>query len=169
MAAQQTLREAFVEELRDLLSSEKQLVKALPRLARAATSPELRTAFERHLHETEAHAERLGDLLTRLGGPIRARTCDGMEGIVSEGEKMIAKAPEGAVRDAVLINAAQKAEHYEIASYGTAIAWARALGESDAAETLSTSLAEEKAADEKLSAIATSVNGEALTPLNSER
>jgi ferritin-like metal-binding protein YciE len=157
------LREALVEEIRDLYNAEKQLTKALPKMAKGAVSDELREAFETHLEETEGHVSRLERVFELLDEKARGKHCAGMAGIVEEGSEKLQEDMEDAVLDASLIAAAQKVEHYEISAYGTAIAWAEALELSDVVEVLQETLAEEKAADEKLSALAEAGINEAAT------
>ena len=157
------LREALVEEIKDLYNAERQLTKALPKLAKAATSGELREAFESHLEETEGHITRLERVFELLGEKPRGKHCAGIAGIIEEGSDTMQEDAEDAVMDAMLIAAGQRAEHYEIGAYGTVIAWAEALELTEVAEVLSETLAEEKAADEKLSAIAESGINEAAT------
>jgi len=157
------LREALVDEIRDLYNAEKQLTKALPKLAKASTNEELREAFESHLEETEGHVTRLERVFELLDEKPRGKHCAGMAGIVEEGNEKLQEDMEDAVMDACIIKSAQSAEHYEIGSYGTAIAWAEALELSEVAEILNETLAEEKAADEKLSALAESGINEAAT------
>jgi ferritin-like metal-binding protein YciE len=162
------LREALVDEIRDLYNAEKQLTKALPKLAKGATSDELREAFESHLEETEGQITRLERVFELLDEKPRGKHCAGMAGIIEEGSEKLQEDMEDSVMDAVLIAAAQRAEHYEIGSYGSAIAWAEALELNEIAEILQETLAEEKAADEKLSAIAESGINEAATAGESE-
>ena len=162
------LREALVDEIRDLYNAEKQLTKALPKMAKGATSEELREAFESHLEETEGQVTRLERVFELLDEKPRGKHCAGMAGIVEEGSEKLQEDAEDSVMDAMLIASAQKVEHYEIGSYGTAIAWAEALGLTDVAEVLNETLAEEKAADEKLSALAESGINEAATAGESE-
>lgn len=162
------LREALVEEIRDLYNAEKQLTKALPKMAKGATSDELREAFESHLEETEGHVTRLERVFELLGEKARGKHCAGMAGIVEEGSDHLQEDMEDAVMDAVLIASAQKVEHYEIGSYGTAIAWAEALQLSDVVEVLQETLAEEKSADEKLTALAEAGINDAATAGESE-
>ena len=151
------LRETFLEELSDLYDAEKQLLKALPKMHKAAENEELKEAFESHLEETERHVERLEQVFALFNEPAKAKKCKAMQGLIAEGQELIDE-DEG---DAALICAAQKVEHYEIASYGSLLAWARLLGEDPAAGLLEETLDEEKAADEKLSGIAeTAVNVE---------
>jgi ferritin-like metal-binding protein YciE len=157
------LRDALVNEIKDLYNAEKQLTKALPKLARAATSDELREAFESHLEETEGHVTRLERVFELLDEKPRGKHCAGIAGIIEEGSEHLEEDAEDAVMDAILIASGQKAEHYEIGAYGTAIAWAEALELTEIAQVLQETLAEEKAADEKLTAIAESGINEAAT------
>jgi len=154
MAESGSLHDAFLDELRDAYDGEKQLTKALPKLAKAATSPILRDAFESHLEETRGHIESLEEVMQGLGEKVRGKHCDGLAGIIEEGKSMMEEDFHESTMDACLIAAAQRAEHYEIAAYGTLVAWAKAMGHDDAAETLQQILDEEKAADEKLTSIA---------------
>ena len=162
------LREALVEEIRDLYNAEKQLVKALPKMAKGAESDELREAFEMHLQETEGQVTRLESVFELLDEKPRGKHCAGMAGIIEEGSEKLQEDMEGSVLDACLIGAAQKVEHYEICAYGTAIAWAEALGLSEVVDVLNESLEEEKAADEKLTALAESGINQAATAGESE-
>jgi ferritin-like metal-binding protein YciE len=162
------LREALVEEIKDLYNAEKQLVKALPKMAKGAESDELREAFESHLEETEGQVTRLERVFELLDEKPRGKHCAGMAGIVEEGSEKLQEDMEGSVLDACLIASAQKVEHYEISAYGTAIAWAEALGLNDVAEVLTETLNEEKAADEKLSALAETGINQAATQGESE-
>ena len=159
----ENLREALVEEIRDLYNAEKQLVKALPKMAKGAESDELREAFEAHLDETEGQVTRLERVFELLDEKPRGKHCAGMAGIVEDGSEKLQEDMEGSVLDACLIASAQKVEHYEISAYGTAIAWAEALGLNEVCDVLNESLAEEKAADEKLSALAESGINQAAT------
>jgi ferritin-like metal-binding protein YciE len=162
MASLDSLSALMEEELKDLYDAEKQLTKALPKLAKKASSPELKEAFEEHLRQTEQHIERLDEVFEKLELPARGKKCTGMQNLIKEGDEMIAEAEDDATRDALMIAAAQKVEHYEIASYGTVRTWANLLGESDAAELLQNILDEEKETDQKLTSIAeSSVNQEA--------
>jgi len=164
MAETQTLHDAFLDELKDAYDAEKQLIKALPKLAKASTSPELRQAFEDHLEETNGHVDKLEQVFESLDEKAKGKHCDGMAGIIDEGKNAMGEDFESATLDAVLIASAQRAEHYEMAAYGTMVAWARAMGHNDAAELLQEILDEEKAADEKLNAIAESgVNEQAAS------
>jgi len=157
------LRDALVDEIRDIYSAEKQVVKALPKMVKGATSDELRDAFESHLEETQGQVTRLERVFELLGEKPRAKHCAGMAGILEEGSDTLEEDAEDAVMDAMLIAAAQRVEHYEITAYGTAIAWAEALELNEVAQILQETLAEEKAADGKLSAIAESGINEAAT------
>ena len=154
MAEAKTLHDALIDELRDAYDAEKQLVKALPKLAKAANSDELREAFESHLEETRGQVERLEQVFADLGEKVRGKHCDGIAGIIEEGKSVMAEDFDEATMDACLIASGQRAEHYEIAAYGTLVAWARAMGHEEAADLLQETLDEEKAADEKLTAIA---------------
>jgi ferritin-like metal-binding protein YciE len=161
--AAHNLRDALVEEIRDLYSAEKQLVKALPKMAKGATSDDLRQALESHLDETENQLTRLERVFELLDEKPRAKHCVGMAGIVEEGSEKLQEDMEDMVLDACLIASAQKVEHYEIGSYGTAIAWADALGLNEVSEVLTETLEEEKAADQKLTALAESGINDAAT------
>ena len=164
MADTATLHDAFIDELRDTYDAERQLIKALPRLAKAADSVDLRKAFETHLEETRGHVERLTAVFESLDEKVRGKHCDGMAGIIEEGKSVLEEDYEASAMDAVLIAAGQRAEHYEMAAYGTLVAWARALGHTKAADLLEQSLDEEKAADAKLSALAEGgINDEAAS------
>lgn len=156
MAEVETLHDALIDELKDLLNAEKQLTRALPKLAKNATNPKLRQALRAHLKETNGHVRRIERALRSLDERVEGKLCDGMQGIIKEGNKMIEETAGGAVLDACLIAAAQRAEHYEIGAYGTCIAWARAMGHREVVRLLTQTLQEEKAADKKLSAIAES-------------
>jgi ferritin-like metal-binding protein YciE len=151
------LRELFVEELRDIFWAEKHLTKALPKMARAATSQELRSAFEEHLSVTENQIGRIEEVFEMLEVPSRAKKCDAMEGLVKEAQSIIEDLPKGTmVRDAGLIIAAQKVEHYEIAAYGSLVQLARTMGEHEVAELLQQTLNEEKDTDQLLTELAVS-------------
>ncbi|HEY7194152.1 MAG TPA: ferritin-like domain-containing protein [Gemmatimonadales bacterium] len=154
MAENGTLHDAFLDELRDLYDAEKQLTKALPKLAKTSTSPKLREAFESHLEETRGHVERLEQVFEGLGEKARGKHCDGIAGIIEEGKSVMDEDFDDLTMDACLIAAGQRAEHYEIGAYGTVIAWAEAMRHNDAVALLQKNLAEEKAADKKLSALA---------------
>jgi ferritin-like metal-binding protein YciE len=152
----------WIEEMRDLYNAEKQLVKALPKMARRASSDELKEAFESHLEETETHVERLEEIFERLGKKPSGKTCKAMEGLIEEGSEMMSEEGPDSVIDAGIIAAAQRVEHYEMAGYGTARTFASILGEEEAEDLLQQTLDEEGAADEKLTEIAEStVNEEA--------
>ena len=157
MASVDSLDSLLEEELKDLYDAEKQLTKALPKLAKKATSDELRQAIEEHLRQTEEHVERLEQVFEQLELPVKGKKCVGMKNLISEGDDMIGDAEEGPARDAVMIAAAQKVEHYEIASYGTVRTWASRLGHDEVASILEETLEEEKEADQKLTGIAESI------------
>jgi ferritin-like metal-binding protein YciE len=154
MAEPGTLYDAFLDELRDAYDAEKQLTKALPKLAKTASSPGLRTAFETHLEETRGQIDRLEQVFASLDEKVRGKHCDGIAGIIEEGKSVMEEDFDEATMDACLIAAGQRAEHYEMAAYGTLVAWALALGHSEAADLLQQTLDEEKAADETLSSLA---------------
>ena len=154
MAEAGTLHDAFIDELRDTYDAERQLLKALPKLAKASTSPELRAAFESHLEETRGQVERLEQVFESLDEKVRGKHCDGIAGIIEEGKSVMQEDFDEVTMDACLIASGQRAEHYEMAAYGTLVAWARAMGHTDAADLLQQTLDEEKAADEKLTALA---------------
>ncbi|RPI94836.1 MAG: ferritin-like domain-containing protein [Chloroflexi bacterium] len=157
-----TLEDLFIDLLKDLYSAEKQLVKALPKMAKNAQASDLQRAFQDHLKQTEKQAERIERIFSDLEGSPRGKKCVGMEGLVAEGDEIMKEAAEPEAMDAGLIAAAQKVEHYEIAGYGTARAWARHLGYNDAAKLLDQTLEEESMANELLTRIAEShVNMEA--------
>lgn len=159
-----TLRELYIHELKDVYSAEKQLTKALPKMAKAATNEELASGFEDHLAQTEKQIERLDQIFEALGVSAAGEKCKGMEGLIAEGSKLMEEDASPEVLDAGLIAAAQKAEHYEIASYGTLRTWAEMLGEDDAASLLQETLDEEIETDEKLSEMAEStINVDAET------
>src|SRR5687768_3313177 len=150
MAETGTLHDAFIEELRDAYDAEKQLVKALPKMAKAASSTELRQAFENHLEETKGQVGRLEQVFASLEEKARGKHCDGIAGIIEEGKAVMEEDFDEATMDACLIAGAQRAEHYEMAAYGTLVAWATAMGHTDAADLLQETLDEENATDEKL-------------------
>ncbi|HEU5051015.1 MAG TPA: ferritin-like domain-containing protein [Gemmatimonadales bacterium] len=164
-----SLHDLYVDELKDLHSAERQLLRALPRMAKAAESPELRTAFEKHLKETEKQLERLDRIFSDLGKKGTGKKCVGMEGLVEEGKEMMEEEADPAVMDAALIAAAQRVEHYEIAGYGCVRNYAELLGYSEAARLLQASLEEEEAADRKLSELAESgINNAAMAVAGAE-
>jgi ferritin-like metal-binding protein YciE len=152
----ETLRDLYLNELRDLYSAETQLLEALPKMADAASSSELKEAFTAHLTETEGHVSRLEEIFEALGEEPSGETCKAMEGLIEEGEDYVKASGDKQVRDAGLIGAAQRVEHYEIAGYGTARTLATRLGESETADSLQATLEEEEEADRKLTAIAES-------------
>jgi ferritin-like metal-binding protein YciE len=154
MAESGTLHDAFLDELRDVYDAEKQLTKALTKMAKAATSSVLKDAFETHLEETRGQIDRLEQVFKSLGEQARGKHCDGIAGIIEEGKSVMEEEFDDATMDACLIAAGQRAEHYEMAAYGTLVAWATAMDHAEAAELLQETLDEEKAADEKLTALA---------------
>ena len=154
MAESGTLHDAFIDELRDTYDAERQLIKALSKLAKAASSPQLRKAFETHREETQGQIERLEQVFESLAEKVRGKHCDGIAGIIEEGKSIMEEEFDETTMDACLIAAGQRAEHYEMAAYGTLVAWAKAMGHDQAADLLQQTLDEEKAADEKLSALA---------------
>ena len=156
-----SLKELYVEELRDIYDAENQLVKALPEMAKAATSEELRSGFEDHLEQTKEHVRRLEQVLNEMGEKAKGKKCKGMQGLVSEGKEIIEEDFEDDVRDAALISAAQRVEHYEIAAYGTVRTYAEILGEQNAVSLLEKTLEEEKETDQKLTELAEGINVEA--------
>lgn len=155
------LKELYVDELKDLYSAENQLVKALPKMAKAATSEELRQGIEEHLNQTKEHVQRLETIFEELDENPKGKKCVGMEGLIKEGSEIMGEDFEGPVMDAALIGAAQRIEHYEIAAYGTVQEFAEVLGESEQAALLQQTLDEEKRTDEKLTELAREINSEA--------
>jgi ferritin-like metal-binding protein YciE len=158
--AMESLEDLLVDELKDLYSAENQLVKALPKMAKKATSPALKTAFTSHLAETKGHVERLQEIASSMGIKLGGKKCKAMEGLVEEGQEVLDEEGEDAVIDAALIGAAQRVEHYEIAAYGTVRAMAESLGHADVVKLIEQTLREEGAADKKLTQIA---EGEVLS------
>jgi len=156
-----TIEKLFIAELKDLYSAENQITKALPKMAKAATSSDLKKAFENHLRETEGQIERLVEICNLLGTNPKGKSCEGMKGVLSEGSSMLEEVEEGDVRDAALISAAQRVEHYEMAAYGTVRTYAQLLGQPKVAKLLEETLEEEKAADQKLTSISQKVNAQA--------
>jgi ferritin-like metal-binding protein YciE len=154
MAETGTLHDAFIDELRDTYDAERQLTKALAKLAKAASAPPLRDAFESHRKETEGQIKRLEQVFDRLDERVRGKHCDGIAGIIEEGKSIMEEEFDETTMDACLIAAGQRAEHYEMAAYGTLVAWARTMGHGEAAKLLQQTLDEEKAADEKLTRLA---------------
>lgn len=162
-----SLKELYVEELKDTYDAEKQIVKALPKMVKAASTPELQKAFEAHLEQTKGHVQRLEQIFQGLGEEPKAKKCDGMRGILEEGEEVVSEGSEGPVRDAGLIAGAQRVEHYEMAVYGSLKTWAEQLNDDQAAQLLEETLNEEKKADQKLTQIAeSSVNTNAAAAAN---
>jgi len=159
-----TLQDLFVEQLQDLHDAENQILKALPKMAKAASAPELRQAFEEHLEQSRAHVERLDQVFNQLGAKSKGKPCKAMQGLITEGEELIKEKADPAVRDAGLIAAAQRVEHYEMAAYGCARTYARQLGQNQAAGLLQLTLDEEGATDKKLTYLA-----ETLINLEAER
>ena len=153
----ESLNELLEEELKDIYSAEKQLLKVLPKMAKKATSEDLRAALEEHLEVTKNQVSRMEQVFEALGKPAKAKTCKAMKGLLEEGKEIMEEDATDAVMDAGIIVAAQKVEHYEIASYGTVRTWARLCGEEEAAELLQETLDEEGEADKKLSELAESV------------
>lgn len=151
----QSLCDLFAHELADLHNAEEQLIKALPKMAEAATSPDLKQAFETHLEETRGHAQRLEQLIERLEKRAPSVTCKAMKGLIDEGSEITKARGDEAVIDAALIGAAQRVEHYEIAAYGCARTYAEMLGDDEAAQLLEQTLNEEKETDQKLNRLAT--------------
>jgi ferritin-like metal-binding protein YciE len=156
-----SLRELYISELRDLYDAENQLVEALPKMAEASNSPELRAGFEAHLRQTRGHAERLERIFESLGEDAKRKKCKAMKGLVAEGSEMIDEDFEGAVKDAGLIAAAQRVEHYEIAAYGSVRTFAELLGNEEGVSLLEQTLQEEKETDEKLTELSKTINAEA--------
>jgi ferritin-like metal-binding protein YciE len=157
------LQELLIEEMRDIYNAEGQLLKALPKMAKAAQSERLKEAFERHLEETEQQIERLERAFESLGEPVKGKKCLAMEGLIAEGKEIMEEHAESPMMDAALICAAQKIEHYEIATYGTICTWADLLGLDEASDLLKETLDEEKTTDETLTEIAESeINTEAV-------
>ena len=155
------LRELYIEELKDLYNAENQLVKALPKMAKAASSDELRQGFEEHLEQTRGHVQRLEQIFQALGESPKGKKCKGMEGLVEEGSEVMKEDFDGALMDAAIIGAAQRVEHYEIAAYGTVCAFAEQLGETEQNALLNETLQEEKETDEKLTQLAQQINAQA--------
>ena len=165
-----TLKKLYVEELRDLYNAENQLLKALPKMAKGASSEELKQAFEDHLEQTKDHVERLEEIFRGLDESPKGKTCHGMKGLVEEGSEILGQDGEDSVLDAGIIAAAQKVEHYEIASYGTVRTFATLLGEDEAAELLQQTLDEEGETDKRLNELAEEiVNPEAFLEDEEER
>ena len=155
------LHDVYVDQLKDLYSAETQLIKALPKMAKAATAPDLAQGFTDHLEQTKGHAERLEEIFEGLDEKPTGKKCKAMEGLIKEGAEAIGEDASPAAKDALLIAAAQRVEHYEIAGYGSVKTFAHLLGEEDAAKLLEETLQEEKDTDEKLTAAAEQINAEA--------
>ncbi len=163
MADAGTLHDAFVDELRDTYDAEKQILKALPKMRKAATSPELASAFEAHLEETRGQVQRLEEVFAGLDEKVRGKHCEGVAGIIKEGKSVMEEDFDDTTMDACLIASAQRVEHYEMAGYGTVLAYAKRLGHDDVAALLEQTLDEEKATDAKLSQLAeSSINAQAV-------
>src|SRR6202453_2889628 len=158
--AVETLKDLYIDELKDLYSAENQLVKALPKMAKAATSPDLRAGFEEHLEQTKGHVQRLETIFQQLGESPKGKKCKGMEGLIEEGSEAIEEY-DGELLDAALIGAAQRVEHYEMAGYGTVSAFAEELGEPEQVSLLNQTLEEEEETDEKLTELAAAINAQA--------
>lgn len=159
MTKEKTLQDLFTDTLKDIYYAERKILKALPKMARAASSPDLKAAFEKHKDETEGHIERLQQVFELMGKRAQGKTCDAIEGIIAEGEEVIESFKGSPAIDAGLISSAQAVEHYEITRYGTLKRWAEVLGMSDAAALLGTTLDEEANTDEALTVLAdTSAN-----------
>lgn len=162
MAEEKTLDDLFLDTLKDIYYAEKQIVKALPKMAKAAQSPQLKAGFEQHLEETEGHIERLEQIFELIGKPARGKTCDAILGILEEGKSIMEDFKGTVALDAGLVSAAQAVEHYEMARYGTLKTWATELGHTEAVGLLDATLKEEMATDKKLSQVAVgSVNKKA--------
>ncbi|HBJ38696.1 MAG TPA: ferritin-like domain-containing protein [Planctomycetaceae bacterium] len=157
-----TLADAFYEELQDVLSAERQLVKALPKMAENATNRDLKKAIEAHLKETQEQVKRVEEAFSDTGRAARAKTCDAMKGLVAEAESALEESGESATKDAIIIACAQKVEHYEIATYGTLCTWADALGYKRAAKLLKLTMEEEEGADKLLTKLSAKINSDAL-------
>jgi ferritin-like metal-binding protein YciE len=155
------IEKLFLNELKDIYSAEKQITRALPKMAKAAATEELRTAFEAHLKETRGQIERLDRVFEILGKPATGKMCKGMQGVLEEGSETLEEIEEGEIRDAAMIGAAQRVEHYEIAAYGTVRTMAELLNQKEIAQLLQKTLDEEGATDKKLTQIASKVNKQA--------
>jgi ferritin-like metal-binding protein YciE len=158
----ESLHDLYLQELRDLYSAEKQILKALPKVIENIDSPDLRTALSNHLEETKNHVIRLEQVFRLHNQPAKTETCDGMKGILSEGEDILDHDENTAVRDAGIISSCQRVEHYEMAAYGSVRTWAEQMGHTEAARILQQTLDEEKRADQKLTQIATQLNLESV-------
>jgi len=158
------LRELLIEEIKDIYHAENQLLKALPKMAKAAVNQQLKAGFLEHLEQTRTHVQRLETVFEKLGEPVKGKMCHAMKGLIEEGAEAIEDNDASPMRDAQLIGAAQRVEHYEIAAYGTVRTFAKDLGEDQIAEILQTTLNEEADTDKKLTKVASVVNREALAP-----
>jgi ferritin-like metal-binding protein YciE len=156
-----SLQELYVEELKDLYDAENQIIKALPKMIDAASSEELQSALSEHLEITREQAKRIEQIFQNMGEKLKAEKCKGMEGVIKEGADIVSEDMDENVKDAAIISAAQRVEHYEMAGYGTVRTWANLLGESEAEELLQQTLDEEKEADEKLNRLAEEINVQA--------
>jgi ferritin-like metal-binding protein YciE len=168
MASQSTLKDVFMEELRDVLNAEKQLTKALPKMARAASNEQLREAFQEHLDQTKGQIERIEQAFESLDVKPRSKKCAAMEGLIEEGSEHLEEDAEPDALDALLIAAAQKVEHYEIATYGSLCTWGELLGYEEATDLLKQNLAEEKETDARLTEIAYEINRAAMSVESAE-
>lgn len=153
----ENLEDLLKEDLKDVLHAENQIIKALPKMIKSASNEELKSAFEAHLEETKGHVERLEQVMEGLGMPVKGKTCKAMQGIIEEGKEVMGEDADDDVMDAALIGAAQKVEHYEIATYGTLCTYAELLGLQDAKKLLGQNLEEEKKTDQKLTELAEAV------------
>jgi ferritin-like metal-binding protein YciE len=170
MAKLNSLEVLLLHEVQDLYSAEKQLLKALPKVVKKISSPLLRSAVEEHLQQTEEHVDRLEQVFELLGADAKTRTCKGMKGLISEADEMISERASPAARDAAIIAAAQKVEHYEIATYGTARKWAETVGRNDIHRLLGQTLEEEEQTDQRLTELAASgINQKAAEHMGSEK
>ena len=156
-----SLRELYIDHLRDLYDAENQLLKALPKMAKEASSEELRQAIDEHLDETRGQVERLEEIFEQLGEKAKGKKCKGMQGLIEEGQETLDEDMEEDTKDAAIIAAAQRVEHYEISGYGTARTYVTLLGENEASELLEETLKEEKETDQKLTQLAEQINVEA--------
>jgi ferritin-like metal-binding protein YciE len=154
MASEKTLEDLFLDTLKDIYYAEKQIVKTLPKMAKAAQSPDLKAGFEKHLQETEGHVERLEQIFDIIGAPARGKTCEAILGIIEEGKSIMEEFKDTPALDAGLVSAAQAVEHYEIARYGTLKTWARQMGRADVVKLLEATEKEEINADKTLSQVA---------------
>jgi ferritin-like metal-binding protein YciE len=162
MMKEQSIEDLYVDQLRDLYDAERQIIKALPKMIRAAASEELKTALNEHLEVTKEQEQRIVQIFEGRGEKVKAQKCKGMTGVLEEGSELVEKGWEETVRDAAIIAAAQRVEHYEMSGYGTARSLATLLGEEEAAQLLEQTLEEEKQADQKLTELSEQINEEAL-------